>query len=522
MNVLITLKKKQILEEIGIFVTILALTFLLRSVSFGYSVLDWDESLFLIMAQDLINGNLPYTLTWDHKPPGIYFIFSVAQIIFGQSVIAIRIITIIFITTSSYLLFRIGKDLLNSWKSGFCAALFYSVFSLQSGGLAACIEFFYAPFIILGFYNVFAYSKNQSKGLRYFTLGILFGISFIIKYITIFEFIALLIMILSINRKFNESIKRSFRGIIILISASLIPYTIITFIFYLSGYLKEFIYSNFTANFIHLHGEFSWEDIISFFSQIWNQIQQNFLLWNSLLFIPFILLKIKSNSGGKAIIVRLFIWFIFALFGIFYTRVYYENLFLQLLPSLSLIAVYIIFDILQIEENKTINNVAIILILLLGLFYPIANYSQLEEFSFTNSIETKNTVNSGDQFDKPQFISSYLNKNLDNITKQYLYIVDYEPIIYYLTKSKRPTKYIFPPFLLYTHFSEVAGINPIEELNAIMNHKPVYVIKLNEKSSEEIEEVINDEFYSRLNQYLTKYYYEEAIIADVILFRSKL
>lgn len=522
MNLLITFKQKQILEEIGIFVSILALTFLLRIVSFGFSVLDWDESLFLIMAQDLINGNVPYTLTWDHKPPGIYFIFSVAQIIFGQSVIAIRIITIIFITTSSYLLFRIGKDLLNSWKSGFCAALFYSVFSLQSGGLAACIEFFYAPFIILGFYMVFAYSKNQLKGLRYFTLGILFGISFIIKYITIFEFIALLIIILSINRKFNESIKRSFRSIIILISASLIPYTIITFIFYLSGHFKEFIYSNFTANFIHLHGEFSWEDTISFFSLIWNQIQQNFLLWTSLLFMPFILLKTKRNSVGKAIIVRLFIWFIFALLGIFYTRVYYENLFLQLLPSLSLITVYIIFNILQIEENKTINNTAIILILLLGLFYPITNNSQLEEFSFTNSVDAKNTVDSGDQFDKPKIIASYLNNNFDNITKQYLYVVDYEPIIYYLTKSKRPTKYIFPPFLLYTHFSEVAGINPIDELDSIMNHRPIYVIKLKDESEGKIEEAINEELYSRLNQYLTKYYYQEAIIADVILFRRKL
>ena len=40
------------------------------------SVLDWDESLYFIMAQQWRLGHLPYTTVWDNKPLGIYAIFA--------------------------------------------------------------------------------------------------------------------------------------------------------------------------------------------------------------------------------------------------------------------------------------------------------------------------------------------------------------------------------------------------------------------------------------------------------------
>jgi len=43
----------------------------LRISTFFQSVIDWDESVYLLMSKSILDGNLPYIQVWDHKPPDI-------------------------------------------------------------------------------------------------------------------------------------------------------------------------------------------------------------------------------------------------------------------------------------------------------------------------------------------------------------------------------------------------------------------------------------------------------------------
>jgi len=47
----------------------LALSMLLRLPFSFVSVIDWDESTFIIMGQEILDGHLPYTRLWDFKLP---------------------------------------------------------------------------------------------------------------------------------------------------------------------------------------------------------------------------------------------------------------------------------------------------------------------------------------------------------------------------------------------------------------------------------------------------------------------
>ena len=52
-----------------VFAGFLALTLWLRRFTYVLSALDWDESLYLLMARSLLEGHLPYTAIYDNKPP---------------------------------------------------------------------------------------------------------------------------------------------------------------------------------------------------------------------------------------------------------------------------------------------------------------------------------------------------------------------------------------------------------------------------------------------------------------------
>jgi hypothetical protein len=54
-------------------------------------VIDWDESTFIIMASDILNGHLPYLHLFDNKTPGIFFILALLMRVFGETLLVVRL-----------------------------------------------------------------------------------------------------------------------------------------------------------------------------------------------------------------------------------------------------------------------------------------------------------------------------------------------------------------------------------------------------------------------------------------------
>ena len=109
------------------FLAVTALFF--RLIAFPQAVIDWDESVYLLMARSMLQGHMPYTAVWDHKPPGVYVLFLLAQVLFGQSILSIRILAVLAVTASCFLLYLYGRNVLGSRRIGLLAGLFYAIFS---------------------------------------------------------------------------------------------------------------------------------------------------------------------------------------------------------------------------------------------------------------------------------------------------------------------------------------------------------------------------------------------------------
>jgi hypothetical protein len=56
-----------------------------------------------------------------------------------------------------------------------------------------------------------------------------------------------------------------------------------------------------------------------------------------------------------------------------------------------------------------------------------------------------------------------------------IYLVDGPPVVYFLTDTAIPTKYVFSSYQTHTWFSQVLGISNMEELKRILARNPVYI-----------------------------------------------
>jgi hypothetical protein len=124
----------------SVVVTGLCLLALFLRVPFYFrSVIDWDESTFILMGQHLLDGHLPYTDLWENKPP-LAFAFFAATIALWKSIIAVRLAGTLCVVISAYSTWRVGCYIWGR-QAGFFAAVLSIVFiSLADSGQATMTE----------------------------------------------------------------------------------------------------------------------------------------------------------------------------------------------------------------------------------------------------------------------------------------------------------------------------------------------------------------------------------------------
>lgn len=564
-------------QKLIIFLAFLLLSFFLRFWTLFVSVLDKDESIYILGADSLLNGNLPYIEIWDHKPPGIFILFSLTMLIFGKSIVSIRILSIIATTFTSYFLYRIAVNIdeKQGEKIGLLAGSLYAIFSLHNDGAAANGEILFAPFVTGAF--VFLFQERKLSNIKVFLIGLILGIGMQIKYLVIMDVLGL-VLVGSLLRKeegirkkegvgitkdegkainsFLEFIQEYFlsryagrfnifsllKFYIFLGFGLILPAVAVAVIYQFSGYFDEYIYATLTTNSKYVAMlNFSWSDLLS---RLRKQVLGNILLWLCLFWSPiYLFVFARGKLKHERNLIYLFLWFCCAFLAVLLSKRFYNHYFLQLLPPLCLISGYVIIksvyffeknsgDVYHHEEARKTQRASLInsqkfyttiraslskipvlssfsnILFFLILIYPFAQagYNKLSknwEFIYYRYIQKIDTWD-----DREALISKYLRERIKST--DYIYVVNYEPIIYYLVPTKIPTKYAFPSHL--TAMSQILPTNAIQELDEIMEKNPSYIL-LAEKDN------INQEYRNILNQYLEANYFRETTIQNVILYR---
>ncbi len=93
---------------------------------------DRDESTFILMAQSLVDGHLPYTQLWDLKPPLLFLLFAMPVWAFGKSLFAIRVMGWLAVSGIAYYTYALGRG--TGGKGAGLAAGIACMFLMSLGG----------------------------------------------------------------------------------------------------------------------------------------------------------------------------------------------------------------------------------------------------------------------------------------------------------------------------------------------------------------------------------------------------
>jgi 4-amino-4-deoxy-L-arabinose transferase-like glycosyltransferase len=511
-----------------VFGLFLLLVVLLRWPSFYRSVIDLDESLYLLVSRAWLYGAPPYTVVWDNKPPGIYAIFTMALWIFGESVFAIRAVACLFVALSCFFLYRIGSLIESDGrKIGIIAALLYAVASISNGGLASNTEIFYATPTIIAYYlflrTTFDHKTVKPGYVGYFCTGWLLGLGFEIKYVVAFDFIALVVILTIVycRQKWPHIQVLSLLKMLFWVSLGfLLPFLIASAYFLLLGIMDDYVYANFTANRLRIL-----VPQMSSRAMILNRVRDHLFYWVAVPAVGiFIIAARKRLSVREAWIAFAFVfWFIaqFVLLCAVFGGLRYDHYYLQLLPPLCFLTAYLTVQLVCARlrrqgETMGLDSYFILAALLLLLVGSRDVIDGLR--ASAHLIYQRHIAKSEAWQDDPQRIAAYLRPRLKE--GDYIYVADGEPIIYFLTNAKIPTRYPFPPFLvLRPDLLNITGAVPVRELDKILEKQPVYIVK--DKASEFYSIESNNIFYNKMDQVLRDQYLLEHTVGSSNVYRIR-
>jgi 4-amino-4-deoxy-L-arabinose transferase-like glycosyltransferase len=151
---------------------------LVRLPFFFQDVIDWDESTFILMGQDILDGNLPYDKLWDIKPPLLFLVFSAFITLFGKTVPGIRLGATLFVALASTLVYIAG---IRIWgrRQGFAAALLLALFATVSEAGSAAVSEIIAIVPLTGALLLLLRSDIRRRDL--FFTGMLLGVAGLIR-----------------------------------------------------------------------------------------------------------------------------------------------------------------------------------------------------------------------------------------------------------------------------------------------------------------------------------------------------
>ncbi len=455
-------------------VVILGLTCFVRFRFLGVP-LERDEGEYAYMAwQLLLSGTLPYTETISLKLPGIHFVYVIILAIFGETPSSIHLALLFTNIVTSFLIFLLGKRFYDGSVGIFAGASFLVMTLTPSvQGFWANSEHFVIFFAMGSFLLMMVALDNEDK--RYlFLSGLLFGISILIKQHAIFFWMFGFFYFMYCKKQ-TEDFVDIFSKALIFLTGTLTPVIPVFFIYYASGNFDELWF--WTVKYT--------SEYISYFSPnvAIGRFVNNFapILKNNFWVLFLSLLGVVSVCWDKAIrseYVFLFGLLVFSFIAItpgFYFRAHY---FILLIPSLSMFAGLGASSFLKLLSTRQGLKLSFLLCtLFIILLTPFI--TQKNVFFKMSSFEIMRHTYGLNPFSESIKLSAYIKKNtnIDDV----IAILGSEPQIYYYSKRKSATKFIYMyPLTDKNRYGQVMQAEMIKELE---NSQPKYILFVNMNES---------------------------------------
>ena len=423
-----------------------ALTLASRVWTFGNPLINVDEQFYVLTGDRLLHGILPYVDIWDRKPIGLFLIYAFVCRIFADPIIGYQLLAVVSVSLTSTLLFAIARRQ-NSFAAALGGAATYPAWLTVFGGIGGQTPIFYnLPMVAAAALTLAVMAQPDNRRLTWqgCAIMLLTGIALQIKYSVIFEGVFFGITLLWIGKARGRSWLRLAGDAPIWIACALAPTLAAWLAFAAMGYGQAFVQANFLSILLDKN------DFLPALGR---------LAGLSLGLGPFMIcawLAWKrwrgSERPGKREALWILAWSAVSIAGFLAFGVWYDLYVLPLLAPLSLIAA-MAFDHFAKQRR------AIAVMIGLGLAGGIG-HSGVDMWLKGNAHDANR-------------LAALIKPHLGNGC---LYVNEDLPILYYLTGSCLPSRYLFPQHLTSPRFAPALGVSQLGELKAVLARRPAAIV----------------------------------------------
>jgi len=431
------------------FLFFVLLSIALRFFSFFPSMLDHDESTYMIIGRDILNGKILYTDVYDTKPVGIFLFYDALEALFGSSIFIKRLVFAFVVSLTSYFIYLISKKLFNEKRVAVASGIIYIFYVSiwNSHGRSPNTELLFNLFTVI---SLFLFLKPKYS--TFFMGGLAMGIGFMVKYVVLFDLFAFLLFffILEVKKLQYKNFWQVFVRYALACFSFILPFAATNLYFWMGDHFNGFYYA-------------TYEIPMSYGASPSLKRYVIMILEFAGKFLPITFLFFYTLFSGRKIVSNehkwfLGFWLVCAMYAIYLPGKEMSHYAIQLMLPISFITGFFFHNELRKDEfTKKVVTGKTGWILLLLIFV------------------TLQTLGLKDDFLKKDYHKEVANYLEDKITpNDKVYVSNYEQIIYYLLHLESPTKYVHSTLLFSEKHSYIK--NREKEIKRILNQKPKFVL----------------------------------------------
>lgn len=444
---------------------IMLLILALRLPVSNVSVIDWDESVYFTIAQDITNGGVPYKTAWDTKGPLLFFTFVPVILLFDENIAALRIFTTVYLLLSMFFLYLLAARLFQGFTA-LIPPLIYGLFFTTPGlgGYASNGELFMMLPVILALLCYLYYEANGSMKLL-FLCGLFTSAAFFTKGTAVFTALVIPLYIAWNNlRRGTAGIRPFVKESVCYSLGALSIVLALTLYFLINGAVHDFYHTYFVINGIYVGTVPLGEALLNLYyfiygSVVWSREFTTLLAAAAALFIVIQFIRGKFVSGEKKTLCFILALAVLSLVGVLWGRRMFPHYYLQMgLPYSLLIA-------LAVSKTglRRIYIQALIIVLAAGFLirYPIQ--------------ETVHKIKKEDdtwyEADTSYAVAGYIRSNTSE--DDTILVIGGQPVVQFLADRRAPIKDFWWP----NHHDVMFEILNLKDSvpTALNKNKPMYI-----------------------------------------------
>lgn len=435
-----------------------------------------DQGIMSVIGEGILNGGLPYRDFWEMGSPPIFFTYALMFKIFGAKMAAIPMTDTLVSMLTTFLIFLLARFIWDK-KVGYASALFFAFFSngirlgMHAGGDIAFGTFWYIaqretfmlPLMTASVYSLLKYQRDEKKLWTLILSGLLAGLTFAYKFPSLLIFLCL---VMYMNGSFfffrgGRQLKSLIIGNIALISGfvlALIPFALF---FSMKGVLPEMVDVIFGfVSSVYGQMKHDYPGIIKMgMTKTFFIAKENFILW--IFSVTSSVYIIKNDRMKENLLVVL--WAMASVLFVVSHREFFGYHYLLVLPPFSVLAGYGFVTALGPDFNvrkiftKELGKAFIVFALAVNLvFFTTLNFMHYTKFFYyiTGKISKEDYYAFFNAYPKHEYsfpadykVAQYIESHTGSEDKIYA-LGGIESVVYFLTKRKSPSRFIFSWIIL--------------------------------------------------------------------------